>query len=31
MAPVYGMAATLPLRGVVSNILKAYMDVLYKT
>ena len=31
MAPVYGMAATLPLRGVVSNILKAYMDVLYRT
>ena len=31
MAPVYGMAATLPLRGVVSNILKTYMDVLYKT
>jgi len=31
MAPVYGMAATLPLRGVVSNMLKAYMDVLYKT
>jgi sphinganine-1-phosphate aldolase len=31
MAPVYGMAATLPLRGVVRNILKAYMDVLYKT
>jgi glutamate/tyrosine decarboxylase-like PLP-dependent enzyme len=31
MAPVYGMAATLPLRGVVSNMLKACMDVLYKT
>lgn len=31
MAPVYGMAATLPLRGVVSNFLKAYMDVLYRT
>lgn len=30
MAPVYGMAATLPLRGVVSNFLKAYMDVLYR-
>jgi sphinganine-1-phosphate aldolase len=31
LAPVYGLAATLPLRGVVSNMLKAYMDVLYKT
>lgn len=30
MAPVYGMAATLPLRGVVSDILKRYIDVLYK-
>jgi glutamate/tyrosine decarboxylase-like PLP-dependent enzyme len=30
MAPVYGMAATLPFRGVVSDLLKAYMDVLYK-
>jgi len=30
MAPVYGMAATLPFRGVVSDLLKAYMDLLYK-
>ncbi len=30
MAPAYGMAATLPFRGVVSDLLKAYMDVLYK-
>jgi glutamate/tyrosine decarboxylase-like PLP-dependent enzyme len=30
MAPVYGMAATLPLRGVVSDILKRYIDVQYK-
>ena len=30
MAPVYGMAATLPFRGVVSDLLKAYMDILYK-
>ncbi len=30
MAPVYGLAATLPLRGVVSDLLKRYMDVLYK-
>lgn len=30
MAPVYGLAANLPLRGVVSDILKRYIDVLYK-
>jgi len=30
MAPVYGLAATLPLRGVVSDILKGYIDTLYK-
>lgn len=30
MAPVYGMAATLPLRGVVSEMLKRYLDLLYK-
>ena len=30
MAPVYGMAATLPLRGVVNDMLKRYIDMLYK-
>jgi sphinganine-1-phosphate aldolase len=30
MAPIYGMAATLPLRGVVSEMLKRYLDLLYK-
>jgi sphinganine-1-phosphate aldolase len=30
MAPVYGMAATLPARRVVSDMLKRYIDVLYK-
>lgn len=30
MAPVYGMAATMPLRGLVGNMLKRYIDVLYK-
>jgi sphinganine-1-phosphate aldolase len=30
MAPVYGMAATLPFRGVVGDMLKRYLDVLYK-
>jgi sphinganine-1-phosphate aldolase len=30
MAPVYGMAATLPLRGVVNDLLKRYIDLLYK-
>ena len=29
MAPVYGMAATLPLRGAISKLLKKYMDILY--
>ncbi len=29
MAPVYGMAAALPLRGVVSELLKRYIDALY--
>ncbi len=31
MAPVYGMAGTLPLRGVVGDMLKRYIDLLYKT
>lgn len=31
LAPVYGLAATLPLRGVVSDLLKRYIDLLYKT
>ncbi len=30
MAPVYGMAASLPFRGMVSDILKRYLDVVYK-
>ncbi|HEX9029061.1 MAG TPA: aminotransferase class V-fold PLP-dependent enzyme [Anaerolineales bacterium] len=30
LAPVYGMAATVPLRGLVSDMLKRYMDLLYK-
>jgi len=30
MAPVYGMAATLPARGIVSDILKKYLDTYYK-
>jgi glutamate/tyrosine decarboxylase-like PLP-dependent enzyme len=30
MAPVYGMAATLPLRGVVSDLLKRYLDLIFK-
>ncbi len=31
MAPVYGMAATLPARGIVSDILKKYLDMYYRT
>ena len=30
MAPVYGMAATIPLRGMVSDLLKRYIDLLYR-
>lgn len=30
MAPIYGMAANLPARSVVGDILKRYLDVLYK-
>ena len=30
MAPVYGMAATLPFRGLVSDMLKHYLDLIYK-
>jgi len=30
MAPVYGLAARLPLRTVVGDLLKRYLDVLYK-
>lgn len=30
MAPVYGMAGSMPLRGVVSDLLKRYIDLLYK-
>ena len=29
-APVYGMAATLPLRGVIREMLRRFADVLYK-
>ena len=30
MAPIYGMAATLPLRSVVSDLLNRYLDLYYK-
>jgi len=30
MAPVYGLAATLPVRSIVGDMLKKYLDVLYK-
>ena len=30
MAPVYGMASTMPLRGLVSDMLKRYLDLMYK-
>ncbi len=31
MAPIYGMAATIPLRGMVGEMLKRYLDLIYKT
>jgi glutamate/tyrosine decarboxylase-like PLP-dependent enzyme len=31
MAPVYGLAATLPLRSLVGDLLERYIDTLYKT
>jgi sphinganine-1-phosphate aldolase len=31
LAPVYGMAASMPFRGMVSDLLKRYLDVLYKS
>ena len=30
MAPVYGLASSMPLRGSVSTLLKKYMDALYR-
>jgi glutamate/tyrosine decarboxylase-like PLP-dependent enzyme len=30
MAPVYGMAATIPFRGLVEDMMEKYMDLLYK-
>jgi sphinganine-1-phosphate aldolase len=30
MAPVYGMAASVPFRGLVDNLLKRYIDLLYE-
>jgi glutamate/tyrosine decarboxylase-like PLP-dependent enzyme len=30
MAPIYGMAATLPVRSVVEGLLERYIDLLYK-
>jgi glutamate/tyrosine decarboxylase-like PLP-dependent enzyme len=30
MAPVYGLAGRLPLRGVVDDMLRAYLDMLYE-
>jgi hypothetical protein len=30
MAPVYGLAARIPLRGFVGDLLEKYIDLLYK-
>ena len=30
LAPIYGMAATIPFRGLVNELLKRYIDLLHK-
>jgi sphinganine-1-phosphate aldolase len=30
MAPIYGMASTVPVEGVVTDLLERYIDVLYE-
>ncbi len=30
MAPIYGLAASIPFRGAVGDLLKRYLDILYK-
>ncbi len=30
MAPIYGMAATMPMRGLVGDMLKKYLDLIFK-
>jgi hypothetical protein len=30
MAPIYGLASSLPFRGMISDILKRYLDAVYK-
>ena len=30
MAPIYGMAASIPFRGVIRDFLKKYIDLYYK-
>ena len=30
LAPIYGLAATIPFRGMVSDLLKRYIDLLYR-
>lgn len=31
MAPIYGMAASMPLKGVVTDLLRRYVDLLYRS
>ena len=31
MAPVYGLAATVPVRSMVGDLLERYIDMLYET
>jgi hypothetical protein len=30
MAPVYGLAGSLPVRGAIADVLERYLDVLYE-
>jgi hypothetical protein len=30
IAPVYGMVASMPMRGLVSDMLKKYLDLMFK-
>ncbi len=30
MAPIYGMAATMPMRGLINDMLKKYLDMIFK-
>ena len=31
LAPIYGLAASLPVRGAVADLIRRYVDLLYET